>query len=115
MRRWLVMILMTVVLGTTGLAGVVQAAEAEWQPFDTLGPADRTLAEGALAVMFGEDPELWPDWLEPRAVLIAAGDETLLVVRQPYRAPCGQYLFSVFGPAAERRQAGATGREFLCR
>ncbi len=49
--------------------------------------------------MFGDDPELWPDWLDPRAVVISAGREgNLLVVREPYRALCGQYLFTVFGP-----------------
>jgi hypothetical protein len=91
------------------MAGRAAAAEATWQSFDTLGGVDRALAEAALADMFGDDPELWPDWLDPGAVLIPAGNErSLLVVRQPYRAPCGPYLFIVFGPAG-----GAAGRERL--
>lgn len=77
----------------------VRAADAQWESFDTLVGNDRTLADEALAGMFGDDPELWPDWLDPRAVLIPAGREgSLLVVREPYRQSCGQYLFTVFGP-----------------
>jgi hypothetical protein len=88
-----------VVLGLQMAAFAASAAEVFWQSFDTLGAGDRALAEAALSDMFGDDPDLWPDWLDPRAVLIPAGRVgTLLVVREPYRAPCGQYLFTVFGP-----------------
>ncbi|PKU22256.1 hypothetical protein [Telmatospirillum siberiense] len=79
-------------------ATAVRAADAVWLSFDMLG-GDRPLAEAALSDMFGEDPEFWPDWLDPRAVLLqAGGNQSLLVVREPYRQPCGQYLFIIFGP-----------------
>ncbi|MDR3439094.1 hypothetical protein [Telmatospirillum sp.] len=82
-------------------AGPARAAEIPWLSFDALGASDRTLAEGVLAGMFGDDPDLWPDWLNPGVVLLqAGGNRSLMVVREPYRAPCGQYLFVVFGPAA---------------
>lgn len=91
-RLLLVFLLLTV-------SASVRAAEALWDPFDSLGGTDRALADGALADMFGDDPELWPDWLDPRAVLIpVGGGGSLLVVREPYREPCGQYLFTLFGP-----------------
>jgi hypothetical protein len=92
-------------------AFAVCAAEAEWQAFDRLGSGDRVLAEATLAPMFGDDPDLWPDWLDPRAVLIPVGrDGSLLVVRQPYRMPCGQYLFTIFaspGPDGTRERLGS--------
>jgi len=81
------------------------AAEAVWLPFDSLPAGERRLAEATLAEMFGGDPSLWPDWLEPRATLVPTGDGPLLVVRQPVRAPCGQYRFSVFAPVSGGRRA----------
>jgi hypothetical protein len=87
------------------------AEDVFWQSFDNLGAGDRSLAEAALANMFGEDPELWPDWLNPRALLLPLGrNGTMLVVREPYRAPCGQFLFKIFGPTAAdgvRQRLGA--------
>ncbi len=74
------------------------AADVAWQPLAALGAADRATAERALADLFGDNPEWWPDWLEPQAVLVPAHSD-LLVVRAPLRAPCGQYQFTVFGPA----------------
>ncbi|MTJ81711.1 MAG: hypothetical protein F8N37_11930 [Telmatospirillum sp.] len=80
-------------------SGPAAAAEAVWLPFDALSAGDRSIAEQALAGLFGEDPDLWPDWLDPRAIVITAGrSDTLLIVREPYRAPCGQFLFLIFGP-----------------
>lgn len=86
-------------------AGPALADEAVWLSFDALPPGERGLAEATLAGMFGADPALWPDWLEPRAALLPTGDGPLLVVRQPVRAPCGQYLFTVFGPVSGGRRA----------
>jgi hypothetical protein len=95
--RYIVLLLLVLGLQTASAA----AEDAQWQSFDSLGSVDHALADAALADMFGDDPELWPDWLDPRAVLIPAGREGfLLVVREPYRAPCGQFLFTVFGPAS---------------
>ncbi len=91
----------------------VRAADVSWESFDTLGGVDRALANAALADMFGEDPELWPDWLDPRAVLIPAGPEgALLVVREPYRQPCGQYLFTIFGPQGAEGARSRLGAAF---
>lgn len=85
-----------------GMASAVAAwaADTVWQPIDGLAAADQSLATEALAPMFGDNPQLWPDWLDPRAVLIplARGQGDLLVVREPLHAPCGEYGFIVFGP-----------------
>ncbi len=95
--RSIVFLLMVFIVQTASHS--VCAADALWEPFASLGAADQALADAALADMFGEDPELWPDWLDPRAVLIAAGREgALLIVREPYRQACGQYFFTIFGP-----------------
>jgi hypothetical protein len=89
------------------------AAEAVWQPFETLGDGDRYLAESALAPMFGDDADLWPDWLEPRALLLPVGHgDTWLIVREPYRARCGQYLFTVFGAVTRERTRVKLGDGF---
>jgi hypothetical protein len=79
-------------------AGPARADDALWQPFDRLSAGDLPLAQSALFEMFGDDPDLWPDWLDPRAVLIPYGSaDTLLIVREPYRQPCGQFRFVIFG------------------
>lgn len=72
--------------------------EVFWQPFDSLIPYDRDLAEQALAPMWGDDPSLWPDWLDGRAALLPGRSGEVMVVREPLRAPCGDYAFFVFGP-----------------
>ena len=97
MRR--LFLLLVLVLAVPALA-----AEAVWLPFDSLPMGERRLAEATLAEMFGADPTLWPDWLEPRAALVPTGDGPLLVVRQPVHAPCGQYRFSVFAPVTGGRR-----------
>lgn len=92
------LILSALVLCFQATAPSALAADAVWLAFDGLG-ADRPLAESALADMFGEDPDLWPDWLDPRGVLLkAGGNDSVLIVREPYRQACGQYLFILFGP-----------------
>ena len=91
----------------------VRADDAVWQPFDRLSATDLPLAQAALFDMFGDDPDLWPDWLAPSAVLIPYGSgETLLIVREPYRQPCGQYRFVIFGPAAADGARAALGDGF---
>jgi len=51
--------------------------------------------------------------LGPRAVVIPVGrGGTLLVVREPYRAPCGQYLFTVFGLPLPQGGRGRMGPGF---
>jgi hypothetical protein len=94
--RWIVLVL------AFGLSFAARATDLFWQPFDTLPPADRSLAEQALAGLFGDNPDYWPDWAEPRALLlpVATGKGNVLVVRQPRREPCGQFYYSVFGPPA---------------
>lgn len=100
MHRWLVPFLVAFAIAKAALAAATP--DVRWQSFDTLSAIDRSLAEGAMADMLGDDPQLWPDWLDPRAALIPAerGRSAVLVVREPYRAPCGQYRFIIFGPAA---------------
>ena len=80
----------------------VMAQDESWADFDHLSPTDRALAEGALAERFGDNPELWPDWLEPVAVLIPVGRyRDVLIVREPMRLPCGSWGYTVFGPIPE--------------
>jgi len=101
------------VFGVQMAFSAVCAADALWESFDRLGGVDHSLADAALADMFGADPELWPDWLDPRAVVISAGrDGTLLVVREPYRQSCGQYLFTVFGPQGVEGARNRLGAAF---
>jgi hypothetical protein len=103
-------VLILLVFGLQVVPALVHAQDVYWQPFDALASGERALAEGALTDMFGDDPDLWPDWLDPRAVLLPlARGETMLVVREPYRMPCGQYLFTVFGTVSRegtRQQLG---------
>lgn len=110
--RWLAPLLIALTMAAA--ASRAASPDTEWLPFDQLNTYDRSLAEGALVGMFGDDPDLWPDWLDPRAVLIPAvrGGGTLLVVREPYRQPCGQYRFIIFGPPAGDGTRGQLGEGF---
>jgi hypothetical protein len=92
--------------------GGAAADPPQWQPLDSLGAGDGALAERPLTPMFGDDPQLWPDWLEPRAVLIPVADGQLLVVRWPLRAPCGEYGFTVFGPVTAELTRRRLGIDF---
>ncbi len=89
-------------------------ADAFWESLDQLGTMDRAYAVEALASNFGNNPSLWPDWLDPKAVLIPEvrrqGD--LLVVRQPLHAPCGQFGFTIFGPATAEGWRARLGGDF---
>lgn len=80
-----------------------------WNSFDSLDAGDRALAEEILKPMFGTDPALWPDWLDPRAVLYPLRQGNLLIVRAPFRGVCGDYHFSVFGPVREDGNRGLLG------
>lgn len=80
------------------------SGDAVWQNFSALAGGDRALAESALAEMFGDDPALWPDWLEPQAAQLPASGGAMLVVRQPVHAPCGQYRYSFFAPVSGGRR-----------
>lgn len=79
-------------------AGPAQADGPSWTPFDALDSGNRAIAQAAIAPRFGDNPVLWPDWLDPEAVLIPSGNQDILVVREPLHAPCGQFGFIVFGP-----------------
>ncbi len=113
MRLWRLLLLF-VVIGF-GLSLPVRAgADAYWQSFERLDSIDRLYAAQALAPNFGGNPGLWPDWLDPRAVLIPIthGQGDLLVIRQPLHAPCGQFGFTVFGPASPQGGRDRLGGDF---
>lgn len=81
------------------LAATAAPGELVWQDFADLPEGERYFAQTALYEMWGSDPDLWPDWIEPAAVRVAAGrGESILIVRQPLRLACGEYGFSVLGP-----------------
>jgi hypothetical protein len=81
------------------------ARDLYWQPLDSLLGGDRSLAEQTLTAMWGVDPQLWPDWIDPAALYVPTAQDRLLIVRQPMHAPCGQYRFTIFGPVTiERRR-----------
>jgi hypothetical protein len=94
------------------LVGPSLAAELEWQPFDLLGAGDRAIAETALAGEFGDDPDLWPDWIEPRALLVPFNRGQLLIVREPLHAPCGEYGYTVFSAVTPEGTRLKLGDEF---
>lgn len=75
-----------------------RAADAVWQGLDALQLGDRQEAQAAVADMFGEDPALWPDWLDLRAVFIPPGhSDAVLVIRLPMRQACGPWGYVVLG------------------
>jgi hypothetical protein len=91
-------------------AGAVHARDLYWQPLDTLAAGDRSYAEQTLYDEFGDNPELWPDWIDPAALYAptAEGDR-LLIVRRPVHEPCGQYRFVVLSavtPQLTRERLG---------
>ena len=73
----------------------VLARELVWQGLDTLLGGDRALAEQTLYQDFGDNPELWPDWIGPEALYVPTAHDRLLIVRRPVRSACGQYMFAV--------------------
>ncbi len=84
-----------------------------WRPLDQLSVGDRSLAEQALAPHFGDDPRLWPDWLEVVGVMIPAGiDGNILIVRAPMLQACGGWGYTVFGPVNAADSRDRWGPEF---
>jgi hypothetical protein len=100
-RRWLALLFL--------LAGAAPARDLVWQSLDRLGAGDRALAEQTLYEMWGEDPDHWPEWIDPAALTVPAGNGQLLIVRRPLRAPCGQYGFAVFSPVTPDRRRDKLG------
>jgi hypothetical protein len=80
------------------LATSVLARDLVWQGLDTLLGGDRALAEQTLYEEFGDNPELWPDWIDPEALYVPTRTDRLLIVRRPIRAACGQYMFAILSP-----------------
>ncbi len=104
---------LAVILSLTLPLAKAAEAEAEWQPVASLAAGDRALAATVLGPMFGGRPDLWPDWLDPQAVMLpVGGGGSLLVVREPLHAPCGQFGFTFFGPVAEGGRRPQLGQMF---
>ncbi len=86
---------------------------AQWQEFSALGPGDAALAQAIAAPFWGDDPSLWPDWVDLRAVrLPTRSGGTLLVVRVPWHAPCGQYGITILGPVTPEGTRARLGADF---
>lgn len=85
-------------------AGIAQARDLAWQSLDTLNAGDRSYAEQTLYDQFGDNPELWPDWIDPAALYAPTADgDRMLVVRRPAHEPCGQYRFAILGTVTQAR------------
>lgn len=96
-----------------GAVSPAVALEAVWKPLADLPLGDRQLAETALYDMWGDDPDLWPDWLDPMALRYPIGpNNNIVVVRQPVRQPCGEYGFTVLGPVTPQGKRGLLGGRF---
>ena len=91
------------------LATAASAEDLQWQPLDQLGGGDRILAEQTLYEMFGDNPDWWPDWIDPAALYAPAKPTRMLVVRRPIHEPCGQYKFAIFSPVNADRQRDKLG------
>jgi len=102
MTRWALAILLLA-------AGAASAGELVWQSLGSLGGGDRVLAEQTLFEMWGDNPEFWPDWIDPAALYVPAGGNRLLIVRRPLHAPCGQYGFALFSPLTPDRRRDKIG------
>jgi hypothetical protein len=91
-------------------AGAAQARDLYWQNLNTLNPGDRAYAEQTLYEEFGDNPEQWPDWIDPAALYAPTADgDRLVIVRRPVHEPCGQYRFTVLStvtPARTREKWG---------
>jgi hypothetical protein len=90
--------------------GIAHAVSLYWQAFNTLGPGDRAYAEQTLYDEFGDNPDFWPDWIDPAALYAPTTDgDRLFIVRRPVHEPCGQYRFVIFStvtPARTREKLG---------
>jgi hypothetical protein len=92
MNKWLVLLLLPL------LAGSVLGRDLIWQPLDSLAGGDRALAEQTLYEEFGDNPEQWPDWIDPAALYVPTAGDRLLIVRRPVHDLCGQYRFAILSP-----------------
>jgi len=85
-------------------AGAAQAFTLYWQPLDTLEGGDRSYAEQTLYGEFGDNPDLWPDWIDAAGLYVpTANGDRLLIVRRPVHEPCGQYKFAVLSTVTPAR------------
>lgn len=75
-----------------------RAVDLDWRSFDLLPEGEKALAQSALFDMFGDNPEQWPDWIEPAALWVPIKGDFLLVARWPRREACGQFGYAIFGP-----------------
>jgi hypothetical protein len=91
-------LIMLILLLTAAVASPAWGRDLLWQSLDSLQGGDRSLAEQTLSDMWGDDPQLWPDWIDPAALYVPVARNRLLIVRRPLHAPCGQYGFAIFGP-----------------
>jgi hypothetical protein len=109
LRLILALFLGLVVVGGRCLA----ADEAVWQPLAALDPGDKALAEAVMKPELGDDPALWPDWLDLRAALIPSGQGgEVMVVRTPWHRPCGWYKFTVLSEVTPDRTRARLGGDF---
>ena len=91
-------------------AGAAQARDLSWQPLNTLGPGDRSYADQTLYEEFGDNPDLWPDWIDPAALYAPTADgQQMLIVRRPVHEPCGQYRFAILSPVTPARTRDKLG------
>jgi len=91
------------------LAVPALARDLVWQSLDSLLGGDRALAEQTLYEEFGDNPEQWPDWIDPEALYVPTGNDRLLIVRRPVHEPCGEFKFAVLStitPALSRDKIG---------
>ncbi len=85
-------------------AGAAHARDLTWQSLDTLGAGDRSYADQTLYGEFGDNPDLWPDWIDPAALYVPTADGgRMLIVRRPVHEPCGQYRFAILGTVTPAR------------
>ena len=85
-------------------AGAAQAFNLYWQPLTTLDSGDRAYAEQTLYPEFGDNPDLWPDWIDPAALYApTANGDRMLIVRRPVHEPCGQYRFAILSTVTPAR------------
>ena len=80
------------------LAGPLMARDLLWQSLDSLGGGDRQLAEQTMYELFGDNPDQWPDWIDPAALYVPVGRDYALIVKRPVHEPCGQYKFTILSP-----------------
>jgi hypothetical protein len=89
--------------------GPAAARDLVWQSLDSLGGGDRVLAEQTLFEMWGDNPDFWPEWIDPAALYVPTDHDRLLIVRRPLHAPCGQYGFAIFSPLTPDRRREKLG------